>query len=580
MSAREDLAREAGCLDLVLLRPGPDGRVAIGPVQEMPVLAFSTGTTEVNLTGGWKSVRPLYQDKRAPCQQGCPAGEDVARYLRAVQRGQYDEGWRLIMEDNLFPAVMGRVCYHPCEAACNRGSYDEPVAIHAVERFLGDYGLDNGLRLDGPASRRREQVAIIGAGPAGLAAAYHLARRGYGVTVFEAQPEPGGVLRWGIPPYRLPRDILRQEIARLESLGVKICSSVAVGRDVPWKTLEAYQAVLVATGLPRVRRVLEVGNEVEGLYDGLEFLRHVAAGTVPQVGRRVAVIGGGNVAIDAARSAMRLGADEVSLVCVEPPEAMPAHPEEVEEAALEGVGFLCGYAVRGPLVTNGRITALEVAAVRFLGREPDGGVRFEPMRSPVRPLLVDTVIQAVGQEADLQFLPRNLAVAGRPVADAWGRLQNTLVFAAGDVVSGPARVVDAVGAGKRVAMGIHRQLNGESGDGADDVVQTVQIGDLNLLYFGLAPRTTIPHLSAEARRGSMAEVNGGWGEGQVGAEAARCFNCGVCTGCDNCLVFCPDVAIRKNGQPYTYDALDQYCKGCGICARECPRHVITMVPAT
>ena len=171
MRTREELAREAGCLDLVLARPGPDGRVAIGPVPEMPVLAFSTGTTEVNLTGGWKSVRPLYEDKRAPCQQGCPAGEDVARYLRAVQRGQYDEGWRLIMEDNPFPSVMGRVCYHPCETPCNRGSYDEPVAIHAVERFLGDYGLDNGLRLDGPASRRREQVAIIGAGPAGLAAA-------------------------------------------------------------------------------------------------------------------------------------------------------------------------------------------------------------------------------------------------------------------------------------------------------------------------------------------------------------------------------------------------------------------------
>ncbi|MBI4839514.1 MAG: FAD-dependent oxidoreductase, partial [candidate division NC10 bacterium] len=484
MRTREDLAREAGCLDLVLARPGPDGRVAIGPVQGMPLLAFSTGTTEVNLTGGWKSVRPLYEDKRAPCQQRCPAGEDVARYLRAVQRGQYDEGWRLIMEDNPFPAVMGRVCYHPCEAACNRGSYDEPVAIHAVERFLGDYGLARDLRVDVSASRRREQVAIIGAGPAGLAAAYHLTRRGYGVTVFEAQPEPGGILRWGIPPYRLPRDILRQEIGRLESLGIKICTGMVVGRDVPWKALEAYQAVLVATGLPRGRRVVDTGNDAAGLYDGLEFLRHVAAGTDPKVGRRVAVIGGGNVAIDAARSAIRLGASEVSLVCVEPPEAMPAHPEEVEAAALEGVEFFCGYAVRGPLVTNGRITALEIARVRFLGREPDGGVRFESLESSAGPLLADTVIQAVGQAADLQFLPRDLAAAGRLLADAWGRLQDTMVFAGGDVVSGPARAVDAVGAGKRVAMGIHCYLNGESPDGTNDAGHTVQVGDLNLLYFG------------------------------------------------------------------------------------------------
>lgn len=579
MRTREDLAREAGCLDLVLRRPGPDGRVAIGPVAEMPVLAFSTGTTEVNLTGGWKSVRPLYQDKLAPCQQGCPAGEDVARYLGAVQRGQYDEGWHLIMEDNPFPAVMGRVCYHPCEAACNRGSYDVPVAIHAVERFLGDYGLGRGLRVDVAASPRREHVAIIGAGPAGLSAAYHLARGGYGVTVFEGQPEPGGVLRWGIPPYRLPRDILRQEIARVESLGVKICTGVAVGRDVAWTTLDAYQAVLVATGLPRGRRVLVFEDGIEGLYDGLEFLREVAGGSVPHVGRRVAVIGGGNVAIDVARSAIRLGAGEVSVVCVEPAGAMPAHPEEVEEAALEGVEFLCGYAVHRPLVTNGRITALEIARVRFLGREPDGGVRFEPLESPAHRLPADTVMQAVGQEADLQFLPRNLAAAGRLLADAWGRLQNTIVFAAGDVVSGPARVVDAVGAGKRVAMGIHCYLNGESPDGTNDAGHTVQVGDLNLLYFAPAPRTAIPHLSAEARRHSMAEVNGAWGDGQVGAEAARCFTCGVCTGCDNCVVFCPDVAIRKNRQPYTYDVLDQYCKGCGICARECPRRVITMIPA-
>lgn len=580
MRTREDLAREAGCLDLVLLRPGPDGRVAIGPVAEMPVLAFSTGTTEVNLTGGWKSVRPLYQDKRAPCQQGCPAGEDVARYLRAVQRGQYDEGWRLIMEDNPFPAAMGRVCYHPCEAACNRGSYDAPVAIHAVERFLGDYGLARGLRVDVAASPRREHVAIIGAGPAGLSAAYHLARCGYGVTVFEAQPEPGGILRWGIPPYRLPRDILRQEIARLESLGVKICTGVAVGRDIQWNTLEGYQAVLVATGLPRSRRVLDIESAVDGVHDGLEFLGQVAEGSPPRVGRHVVVVGGGNVAIDAARCAIRLGASEVSLVCVEPADGMPAHPEELEAAVLEGVNLQCGFAVRQPVVINGRIAALEITRVRFLGREPDGGVRFVPVCGAVPPLVAHTVIQAVGQEADLGFLPKDLADAGRLAADEWGRLQKTMIFAAGDVVSGPARVVDAISAGKRAATGIHRHLNGESLERTNDGVQAVQVGELNLLYFVPAPRTTIPHLSAESRRRTMAEVNGGWGEGQVGAEASRCFNCGVCTGCDNCVVFCPDVAIRKNRQPYTYDVLDQYCKGCGICARECPRHVITMVSAT
>ncbi len=580
MRTREDLAREAGCLDLVMLRPGPEGRVIIGPVREMPVLAFSTGTTEVNLTGGWKSVRPVYQEKRPPCQEGCPAGEDIPRYMRAVQRGDYDEGWRLIMEENPFPAVMGRVCYHPCETPCNRGSYDEPVAIHAVERFLGDYGLAHRLQVHVAGPPRSERIAIIGGGPAGLSAAYHLAHHGYGVTIFEAQAEPGGVLRWGIPPYRMPRDVLRREIARLESLGVVVRSGLAVGRDVPWKALDEYQAALLATGLPRSRHVLDLGPGVEGLYDGLEFLRHVAQGTFSKVGRRVVVVGGGNVAIDVARSAVRLGAGEVSLVCVEPEEAMPAHSGEIQEAALEGVKFLCGFAVRHPIVTNGRITALEVARVRFLGREPNGGVRFEPEKGTLIPLVADTVIQAVGQETDLDFLPRELTEAGRLATDGWGRLRQTMVFAAGDVMTGAARVVDAIGTGKRAARGIHRLLTGESLLDLDDPVLAVQVGDLNLLYFAPAPKTPIPHLPVESRAASMAEVNHGWDAGQASAEADRCFNCGVCTGCDNCVVFCPDVAIRRSGSPYSYDVLDQYCKGCGICARECPRHVITMVPAS
>lgn len=580
MKTREDLAREAGCLDLVVPRPGKDGRVAIGPVAEMPPLAFSTASTEVNLTGGWKSVRPLYQDKPAPCQHGCPAGENIARYLRAAQRGRYEEGWRLIMEDNPLPSVMGRVCYHPCETACNRGEHDEPVAIHAVERFLGDYGLSHGLTMDAPATRRREQIAVVGAGPAGLSAAYHLARRGYPVTVFEALPEPGGILRWGIPPYRLPRDILRREIARLEAHGVKICPGLAVGRDIPWKGLEKYQAILVATGLPRSRRLLDIGNGVEGLHDGLEFLRRVAEG-VPslEVGRRVVIIGGGNVAIDVARSALRLGAAHAAVVCVEPFEVMPAHPEEVAAGASEGVEFHCGFAVERPAVADGRITGLSLRRVRFLGREPDGAVRFEPVGGSPLVLPVDTVIQTIGQEADLGFLPNSLAQTGRLEVDGWGRLRGSRVFAAGDVSSGAARVVDAIGGGKRAASGIHRVLNGESLEKSDSAALAIQIGNVNLLYFPPARQVPVPELPGETRRHSMAEVIGGWDEGQVWTEAGRCFNCGVCTGCDNCLVFCPDVAIRRNQTPDTYDVLDQYCKGCGICARECPRHVITMVAA-
>jgi NADPH-dependent glutamate synthase beta subunit-like oxidoreductase len=484
------------------------------------------------------------------------------------------------MEDNPFPSVMGRVCYHPCEAACNRAGLDEPLAIHAVERFLGDFGLVRGLPVDSTEARCDERIAVIGAGPAGLSAAYQLARRGYRVTVFEALSEAGGVLRWGIPPYRLPREILRQEIARILSLGVEIRLAVLVGRDLSWESLVAHQAVVVATGRSQGRRLLDLGNGVEGVYDGLEFLRMLAADMAPHIGRRVAVIGGGSVAIDVARSALRLGAEEVALVSLEPFEDMPAHPEEIEEAQAEGVNFCCGFCLQNPVVANGRIAGLDIAPVQFLGRDANGEVRFEPAQGPPRALPADTIIQAIGQEANLDFLPTDLVHQGRLAVDGSGQLAHGMVFAAGDVVSGPARVVDAIAAGKRAALGIHHLLRGGSTKATDEPIQTVQVGDLNLLYFPPTRRMGIRRLTPAARRHSMAEVSGGWAETEAVGEARRCFNCGVCTACDNCVVFCPDLAVRRGAAAYAYEVLDQYCKGCGICARECPRHVITMVPAT
>lgn len=581
MGEWDKVRHDAGCGGPAswAMGPLPDGRVPIPAAAEMPPVALSVASTAVNRTGAWADLRPLYRERPAPCQVACPAHLDVARWMRAAQRGRHEEAWRILMEGNPLPAVTGRICYRPCEEACNRGRFDQAVAIREVERFLGDLARAEGWRVAPEAKPKRERAAVIGSGPAGLSCAYRLALEGYPVTIFEALPRSGGILRVGIPGYRLPHEVLDGEVRRLRSLGVEIRTLTRVGHDLPWEALSAYQAIYVAVGCGRARALAIEGMDLRGVVAGLEFLQNVNLGRPMPIGRCVAVIGGGNVAIDVARSARRLGAEEVTLVALEAEEELPAHPEEIAAAQAEGIRLLCRRAAVGIEGADGVARRVRTAAARFLGRTPAGEVRFEVVPGSESLLEAGTVICAIGQAPDLSFLPEGLSDGGRLVVGPSGQLGATGIFAGGDAVTGPARAIDAMAAGMAAGRAMARFLAGETVAAPAGLDDPVPFDDLNLAYFRPERRTLPRELPLGERLHGFLEISGTFGPAEAAREAARCFNCGACTGCDNCYLFCPDVSIAKLPGPDRYRVLEAYCKGCGICARECPRHVIAMVPA-
>ncbi len=578
----------------------------MGQGQTVPPIAVSNTSTLVNKTGSWKYIRPLYQDRVAPCNAGCPVGIDIEGYMNLLREGRVHEAVELLIRENPMPSVTGRVCHHPCETHCNRRLFDEPVSIHAVERLLGDVFLDGELDIPRPARKRKRKIGIVGSGPAGLACAYHLARLGYPVTVFEAAAEPGGMLRLGIPEYRLPRPVLSREIDRIRAYGVEIQCGMRVGTDLPWKKLADYDAVFVASGAHRGRGLGVEGEKLHGIRAGLEFLKEVNFGARPDLGRRVFVIGGGNTAMDCARTALRLGAEPVVLYRRTRAE-MPAIPEEVEEAEREGIGIEFLTAPIAFHAQDGHLHSVECIKMR-LG-PPDESGRRRPIPSDEEPftLPADTVLTAIGEETDLGFLPEEISRQGSVVTvNEFGKTSNPLVYAGGDVVEQPRTVADALGAGKRAAIGIDWYLlltagesletintdalrYGASGNMSvtswcdDDPVprtspvnEIVPFDDLNMNHFVRAIRNTDRRLSAEDSAGSFREVNIGLGHDLALTEAHRCFNCGVCNRCELCLIFCPDVAITRRSDGLGFDIAMDYCKGCGVCAAECPRGAMTM----
>ncbi len=518
----------------------------------LPPPTWTTGTTEAIRTGTWRAALPAYARTPSPCRAACPVGGDIAHWMQQAKIGDWHGAWTTLGENNPFPAVAGRVCHHPCESACNRAGYDDALAICALERHIGERALAEGWRYP-KAAQSAGRVAIVGGGPSGLSAAYHLRRRGYAVTIFEAQSELGGLLRYGIPPYRLPREVLDGEIERILALGVDVRTGAALESEEDFMRLRReFDAVYLALGAGVPKRVPQLDYAAPWVMDGASYLAQANAGKPPALGKRIAVIGGGSAAMDVARSARRAG-HEVTVLALESEAQMPAQREEVLEAIDEGVRLADGAMLRSAACDG---TGLRLECVR---------VNFDNGRVDLRPgtefsLEADAVITAIGQDPQLAPL-RWLAPAGALIpTDARGATASEGVFAGGDATSMQRFVTHAIDMGRRAALEIDRRLRGETA-APQESRPPVPFAAINTWYHARAPR-------AEGAREAAAEIE------QALAEAARCFSCGECTFCDNCFNACPDMAVRHVDGGYAID--DKYCKGCGLCVRECPTGAVAM----
>jgi 2-oxoacid:acceptor oxidoreductase delta subunit (pyruvate/2-ketoisovalerate family) len=555
------------------------GRVKIRPLGPGPSgigVAVSFRSTRELRTGHWRTFRPEHVTRPSPCNLDCPVGTDVRSVLSLVADGDVEGAWRTIMRHNPLPGVCGRVCYHPCEARCNRDVLDEPVAVHAVERAVAGEARRRGVELEpGAVEPLDTRVGIVGAGPAGLACAYHLARLGYAVTVIEENRAPGGMLRYGIPEYRLPRQILDDELALLERMGIAfVAGTRAGGPDGP--DLGGYAALFLAIGAQRPVRVPVPGSRLEGVEPALELLRGVNAGAERRLEGCALILGGGNTAIDAARVALRLGA-EPTVVYRRSREDMPAHPDEVAQAVAEGVEFIFHASPIQFVEEDGRVGSVEFQRMR--PGPPDASGRRAPELIPGSTFTVSTrnVFAAIGEEVEVETLQQFAAASkGRLLADRWGRTDRPSIFAGGDAATGAGTVAEALGSGARAAHAVDAHLRGY--DLVDERLATrVESNDLNLFYFKRSPRRDPSAPSGRTGRG-FEEVVPSLTWSHAVLEARRCFACGACTACDNCYVFCPDAAIVPNRETGDYEIDLTHCKGCGVCAAECPRGALTLVP--
>ena len=540
----------------------PDPRRDITP---LPDLARGR-----HFTGPVREQRPVYVDLLPPCNAGCPAGENIQAWLAHMQAGEHEAAWRELVVDNPFPAIHGRVCYHPCESVCNRAELDSAVSIHSVERFLGDLALTRGWEFARPQARSDQRVLVIGAGPSGLSAAYHLARLGHEVEIRDAGAQPGGMMRYGIPAYRMPRDVLDGEVERIAALGVRITCGHRVEHLVTERDEGGFDAVFVAVGAHLSKRVEIPARDAGPIVDAVGFLREVASGGLPAVGRRVAVYGGGNTAMDAARVARRLGADETIIVYRRTREQMPAHEEEARDAESEGVRINW---LRTITAFDGPELTVEVMEL------DDSG--FPQPTGQYETLAADTVILALGQETDTAFMREIPAIDFD--RDGTVNVSKSLmtgcpgVFAGGDMVPSERTVTVGVGHGKRAAREIDAWLRHVENDRAPKH-PSASFDLLNLWYFGDAARREQPELPAQERIAGFGEVVGGLTVEQASFEAHRCLSCGNCCECDGCLGACPEDAVIKLGPGHRYEFDYDRCTGCEACFEQCPVHAIEMVP--
>jgi 2-oxoacid:acceptor oxidoreductase delta subunit (pyruvate/2-ketoisovalerate family) len=535
-------------------------------------ITLNPGSSLANKTGSWRTERPVYVDRLPPCNAQCPAGEDIQGWLFHAESGNYFEAWQHLVRDNPFPAIMGRVCYHSCEGKCNRGQIDSPVGINSVERFLGDEALKHGWKLPVAAADSGKHVLVVGAGPSGMSAAYQLRRLGHQVTVKEAGPLMGGMMRFGIPKYRLPREVLEAEMQRIVAMGVTVEMGVKVDNIATTMAEGKFDAAFLAVGAHIAKRAFIPAKDSSHILDAVSVLRSMEGEDKPMLGRRVVVYGGGNTAIDVARTAKRLGATEAIIVYRRNREKMPAHDFEVEEALQEGVMVKWLSTIKQ--ADGGTLTVERMELDDKGNPQPTG--EFESLEA-------DSLILALGQDVDLSLLEgvqglevNNGVVKVDPLTMMTG---HPGLFAGGDMVPADRNVTIAVGHGKKAARNIDAWLRGETI--AAVVKHPVASFDrINSWYYSDAPKTVRPQLEIARRTSSFDEVQGGLTESNALFEARRCLSCGNCFECDNCYGVCPDNAVIKLGPGNRFAFNYDYCKGCGICASECPCGAIDMVAET
>ncbi len=533
-------------------------------------ITLDPDTGRENLTGAWRTKRPIYGSKMPPCNHACPAGENIQEWLYWAEEGEYEQAWRALVRDNPLAAIHGRICYHPCEDSCNRGRLDQTVSIHAVERFLGDLANKNGWVV-APGKDTSKKVMVVGSGPSGLSCAYHLRKMGHAVHVYEAMPRLGGMLRYGIPAYRLPRDVLDADIERLSKMGIIFKTNekiTDIKEPLEW---EQFDACFLAIGAHKSKHVNIPAREAGKIMDAVSFLRDASEtplNAVTKVGRRVAVYGGGNTAMDAARTALRMGAEETVIIYRRDQKMMPAHQSELDEALEEGVRVQWLSTIKEMDGEDIEIELMELDAKGF--PQPTG--KFEKVKA-------DTLILALGQDSESDFL-RNLpgieiSKDGVVKIDEHMMTGYRGLFAGGDMVPSQRTAAIAVGHGKKAARNIDAFLRGSSYEPRPKNPLAL-FESLNTWYYTDAPRSIQPVLDNLRRLDSFDETVGGLDEETALYEARRCLSCGNCLGCDNCYGVCPDNAIRKLDTG-TFEVKLDYCKGCGICVEECPTGCMDMV---
>ena len=538
---------------------------------------WTTGSTEVFKTGTWRAALPQHIRAPSPCHAACPVNGDIADWIGRAREKDYRGAWEVLTRNNPFPAIAGRICHHPCEAACNRVSFDEPLAICKLERFICDLALAEGWTFESPTEQRGERIAVVGAGPSGLSAAFQLARRGYRVTLFESQPKLGGLMRYGIPSYRLARSVLDGEIARIVALGVDVRCGESLASPVDFDKLRKdFDAVYVAVGAHKQKRLKQLDYGEPWVMDGAEYLARSSRGANPVLGKRLVVIGGGSAALDAARSARRAG-HEVTILALEKAAQMPGQREEINEALEEGIVLVSGAMLTQATSLDGRGLRLDCVRVSFEPGAQRGQFTVTPIAESEFALEADAILPSIGQDPDLAAW-QGLGSAGTLLkVDTRQATSVERVYAGGDVSSMARFVTEAIGMGKRAALEIDRVLRSRNADAPVEAEPVVKLDNIATAYYPKQSRPAEHHLDPVQRLKSELEVQLGFDLDVALAETERCFSCGTCIFCDNCVNYCPDLAVKRREDGPGYLVLADYCKGCGLCVKECPTGSMKMV---